>query len=594
MDDLEALGIRRFGQLSKAETRLLSSAPKGEVAECGPSSLTGVPANDPAKADGWGPERVIRAELIRWLCTDQEAYTRVDARGLRIFAAKIVGKLDLSYATVPFAVRLDQCRLTDDVKLTYTKIPEVVLNGSRTRCLLAEGAEVKGNLLLKNGFFEGEVRLIGARIGDSLNCEGSTFSNTSGECSDPREEKTRGRAIRADRIKVEGGIFLRKGFKADGEVMLNGASVGGDLSCSGAILKNLQGSALSAENATVGGNVFLFDGFSAYGIVNLGVAKIGGALNCFGGAFDRVVLNTIVVKGIFVWSHIQNANVCQLDLRNAVVGSIADDEISWPKRGNLHLDGFEYGRITGTPGPDTFGEAISEKDITEIEKRLGGRRSKDSPKDARTRLMWLDRDVEFKLQPYRQLARVLHEMGDDEGEKQVLFEMESRARSQARRSLILFKPIQWTGDTISEVTVGYGLHPLWALWELGVLWGLGFILCRRAGAMAPKDEKAYDAQRKNSRLPDNYPPFSPTFYSLENCVPLIKFGQTDRWHPDPNPRPSVTSAPRAGRWAKVKTAATGRIWKPSVLRVLLWLMTIAGWVLATFCVAGLAGIIKRD
>src|SRR5260370_26716673 len=159
MADLEAPAIRRFGKLSEAEKRLLYSAHNGETALCGPSSSVKDPENDPAKADGWGPERVIRADLIRWLCTNQEVDTRVDVRGLRVFAAKITGTLDISYATVPFPVCLYQCRLIDDAKLTHAKIPEIVLNGSRTRCLLAEGVEAKGNLLLQNNFFgEGEVR----------------------------------------------------------------------------------------------------------------------------------------------------------------------------------------------------------------------------------------------------------------------------------------------------------------------------------------------------------------------------------------------------------------------------------------------------
>ena len=216
------LAIRRFGKLSAAEALLLHAAHKGEFAVCGPTSKSDDQANNPSKADSWGPERVIRGELIRWLCVDQAAYILVDSRGIGIFAAKITGKIDLSYVTVLFPVQLFQCRLTDDAKLTHTRIPEFVLIGTRTRCLLAEGAEVKGNVILQNSFFAGEVRLIGAQIGNTLNCEGSTFSNStdSAGCSDQGEEDSRGKAIRTDHIKVESGIFLRKGFRADGAVLL--------------------------------------------------------------------------------------------------------------------------------------------------------------------------------------------------------------------------------------------------------------------------------------------------------------------------------------------------------------------------------------
>lgn len=478
--NLEALAIPQFGELSRAERDMLRAAAKGDFPSFGNSAIWDDPSNDPAQADSWGGERVIRAELIRWLCLNEEASRQVDVRGVRVAAAKITGKLDLSYATVRFPLALLRCCLTADALLTHVRIPELVLNGSRTRCLLAEGAEVNGNLLLQQGFSaEGEVRLIAAHIGSSLNCRGSTFSNptspVSGGCSDPHEGNNRGKAIRADRIKVEGGIFLNKGFKADGEVMLNGASVGGDLSCKGGTFKNLSAHALTAENADVAGSVFLNDGFNAYGTVDLLGAKIGASLNCFNAIFDRVLLVQLVVKGIFIWSQVQNATVVQLDLRNATVGAMADDEKSWPARGYLHLDGFEYGRISGTPTvEDSFGEEYPDEEFKELAKSLTEQPVKDSPTDARTRLRWLDRDTQFALQPYRQLAKVLNAMGDDEGSQQVLFEMEDRARAFARRRLIMpMRLPTFAKDFVLKERVGYGIYPMQALWSLVGLWLMG-------------------------------------------------------------------------------------------------------------------------
>src|SRR5260370_40887533 len=132
--DRETLARRQLPEkpLSKAEHRLLLAAPKGEWAGCGPKQYDRDPDSDPATAEGWGRERETRAELIRWLCVDQEASKKVDPRGVKVYAAKITNGLDLSFATVPFPLSLVRCRLTHDSDLRNVTIPALYLDGSST------------------------------------------------------------------------------------------------------------------------------------------------------------------------------------------------------------------------------------------------------------------------------------------------------------------------------------------------------------------------------------------------------------------------------------------------------------------------------
>jgi hypothetical protein len=139
VDDLEALARARFPDLSQAELKLLRAAPRGEVAWCGPSDKDDDPANDPAKADEWGPEREIRAELIRWLCVDRDAASAVDPIGVRLRAAKLTGGLDLSFASAPFPLRLTRCCLTHDANLISTELPALSLAGSRVLSIVPLG-----------------------------------------------------------------------------------------------------------------------------------------------------------------------------------------------------------------------------------------------------------------------------------------------------------------------------------------------------------------------------------------------------------------------------------------------------------------------
>jgi len=67
---------------------------------------------------------------------------------------------------------------------------------------------------------DGAVRLAGARISDSLDCDGATLRNDSGS------------ALAADGLQVGLGMFLRSGFTATGvgdggAVSLTGARIGG-------------------------------------------------------------------------------------------------------------------------------------------------------------------------------------------------------------------------------------------------------------------------------------------------------------------------------------------------------------------------------
>lgn len=533
--NLEAMVPRRLlrdRHLSVAEKLLLSAAPIGATARCGPNFNYDDPLNDPANAGGWSKDREIRAKLIRWLCLGEDVSKAVDPRGLLIYGAKITGRLDLSSSTVPFPLTFTRCRLAPDAgddhsaDLSFVTIPALRLNGSSTKSLDLSGAEVKGDVSLGVRFSaEGEVQLVGARIGGSLLCGGGSFRN-------PLDN-----ALTADRIEVKGSVFLRNGFSADGTVRLVGA-------------------------------------------------QIGGRLQCSDGTFSALNLDTASVKGDFFWYDINKAGSTSVNLTNASVRAIIDDEPSWPGKGNLILDGFVYGRIA---------------DFSEDEKRHKKNSGAVTPKDAKARLRWLDRQKEPKPQPYLQLAKVLREMGDDEGAKEVLWKMESVGRADERAELVT-SPMRWLfhagEDAVSDAIVGYGIYPGRAVWYACGLAALGWIVHRRAqrvGAMAPREKDAYDEFSKG-QTPVHYQPFNPLIYSVENCLPLVKLGQDDVWQADPHPQTRVPSV-ASGKFRRAIDSVLDAIvpdWAvgPVILRWLRWIMIGLGWLLATFFLAGLTGIVK--
>jgi hypothetical protein len=150
--------------------------------------------------------------------------------------------------------------------------------------LAADTAVVGGSVLLRNGFIsEGGVSLRGARIGNSLECDGATLINGT--------EDGAGVALGADHADISGAVLLRHGFTAQGGLSFIGAKLGGNLECDGATLSNAtrdgMGTVLSAENVTIGGAVLLRHGFTAHGCVSLLAASVNSNVECCGALLEN-------------------------------------------------------------------------------------------------------------------------------------------------------------------------------------------------------------------------------------------------------------------------------------------------------------------
>ena len=374
------------------------------------------------------------------------------------------------------------------------------------------------------------------------------------------------RSLIADGIHVRADVSLDEGFTSVGEVRVLDAQIGGSLSCRAGTFKNLGGVALAADRAEIRGGVMLDGGFSAGGETRLAGAYVGNQLGCNGGEFQALNLQGATIKNGFLWRGVVKAGGSRLDLTNASTDVILDDVASWPCKGNLVIDGFVYERFV------------------------------NSPMDAPTRLNWLDRQEKFKPQPYRQLARVLRESGDDRGARTVLFQLEDRRRREYDR-----RWYERCWDRVLKATIGYGQMSERALVWLALLAVLGGVfssLAYMGGAVVPNDKDAYAVFEQRGYPPDYYPGFNPFVFSFEHSFPLITLGIKDHWAP-----PST----RADRVPVLQWRISQRLSAMTVLgchpfrlntvwlfRCWLWFQVPVGWGLATLFVAGLTGLVKGD
>ena len=469
--------------------------------------------------------------------------------------------------------------------------------------LEAANAEIGGSVLLANGFnAEGQVSLLGAKLGGSLVCSGAHLSN--------RTEDGTGVALEAANVEIGGLVVLHNEFNAEGQVSLLGAKLGGSLVCGGARLSNQTeggtGIALVASTAEIGGAVLLCDGFLALGRVSFYSARLGKELDCSGGRFvnpagaalssenlrveGTVFLQDAVVMGDLRFWHAEiggglywrglrfpatfqddtaelaytgwrrrafdagllsvrlNLAHCRvgaavqagsveagvplvIDLEGARVATL--DDAGFPAGPieqplcRLNLDGFTYDRIAHFPPPDRApGPAVEER----------------SDRDAKARLAWLrrqeKRDGQFRPQPYRQLAKVLRAQGHEEAARKIAI----AERDGMQPSAWLFRHLH----TAFGTGFGYGYAPTRAAWTLGTVLLVGTFLvweARRQDVLVLTTSSATTvaAERNGWRsavqvlpLDQTQPELQcrdeivPGLYALDLILPVIQLHQENR------------------------------------------------------------------
>jgi hypothetical protein len=397
-------------------------------------------------------------------------------------------------------------------------------------------------MFLHGSSFKGEVGLGGAYIGGNLECDGSAFENP---FSNPDGSRC---AIRADRITVNGGMFLRHQFSSKGSVRLINAKIG-TLDCTKATIEGDGKNGFNAENASIAGHA-VFDNFA---IQNAGLELRGIAaddVSFRGATLTTVDLRFATIRRALRIKQIVGAKQALWDLRNANTVVIEDDKESWPAPGRLRIDGFTY---------QCFGGVSAE---------LPGE-SSVVPIDFESRKQWIERDSLRPPYAYRQLANFYLRIGDTSKARQALYSLEELLhRTTIRESGNSFtKLLRWVWQQALKWTIGYGYR----LWRAAVclvfFLAMGFVLSYwgyYAHVIVPTDKDAYVFFVQQQYPPKGYVIFHALTFTIENSLPVINFSMSDHWRP--------------------------------VGHLIWWFFAqrIAGWFLSIFFVAGVTGLAKSE
>jgi hypothetical protein len=412
------------------------------------------------------------------------------------------------------------------------------------------GARIDGNLDLSYATVDKPLTLIRCYVPDGINL-------SSAHLQEITVRRSRTGAVFGNLAIIHGDASFVIGDY--GAVSLMRARIDGTLDLTGARILDVDDDAVNLIEANVTGDVLFHDGFTTNGIVYARLAKIGHDLSFHAAEFKgngQLDVERATIDGTFYWVDVKHTAKTVLDLENARAGAIWDDEASWPAPGNLVINGFVYGEIAG------------------------------GPSDGSSRLRWLAlQPPEYHPQPFRQLAKVLSEMGRDDGATQVRIAKELAQRRLGHESLP-----QRAWSLMMQYTIGFGYVPLRALWWIAGFVGLGTILFGwgyRMRIITPTEEAAYREFVASGEAPPHYPVFNPLVYSLENFLPVVELHQDKYWRP--NPRHSVAGRATLSGEPRDPSSAPSRL-----LRWYLWLHILAGWTITPLLFAGLSGLVRPD
>lgn len=260
-----------FDDLTETEAALVRAALAGDVFEA-PRGVAMSPSKAP-QPEEWGPERTVRAEVIRQLITgdlldpSRQSTSPSSSRIARAHRVRVVGDLDLQDTRTSAALGFQACWFDSPhgPNLHAAELASLRL----IDCWLPSGLQANqlrtaGDLVLSRTRFDAEVQLMGARIGGQLVMEGTTIRVQAGD------------SLSADSARIDGGLYANE-LHTYGTVRLHSATISGQLVMTKADLHGANSESLVADGLQANGDAF-FDRMHANGTVRLFNAQVSGQI----------------------------------------------------------------------------------------------------------------------------------------------------------------------------------------------------------------------------------------------------------------------------------------------------------------------------
>ncbi|KUO05815.1 hypothetical protein [Streptomyces caeruleatus] len=452
-----------INDLTPAELRVWQAFPRGEVVDFRPDAT-----EDTATGAAWGPERTLRASVLKALLVSAPQEDG-EIAALRVLGARVTGGLNLTHGVVEHPIRLAYSYFTDPPELYGAQLRRISLRASVLPGLDLGSARVDQWVQLSDCRVRGRVNMGGAHISGSLRLDRA-------ELTAPGTSKP---VLQLNQVVIEEDLRGRR-LRVHGEMVLNGSNVSGSVNLDGAHLKNPGRLALDAMTLGVGGD-FLLRRVDVDGWTGLRGARIAGRLDLSYARLSNpgdMALRAASCTVGELWLRRGEPLDGGLNLRRAQMDVLFVEPEKLPDR--VRLDGLGYTTLT-------------------------------PHEPAERRLPMLERDVDgYVPHAYEQLTAAYRRIGDDHAARLVQLAKQRRHRTT----------LPWYGRLwghVQDATVGYGFRPMRALGWLLSLLAVGSVTF---AVHAPPPLKA-----------DEAPHFNPVFYTLDLLLPVISFGQEPAFAP---------------------------------------------------------------
>ncbi|WP_327709509.1 membrane-associated oxidoreductase [Streptomyces sp. NBC_00464] len=401
-------------EMTSLERRLCQAFPRGE-----PIDLRQSQDENPEQPSAWGPERTVRAEVIRTLLLNGPSEPG-EVPALYLTGARITGLLNLQHAEIPHPIRLNNCHFEHPPDFRGAQTRQLDLSASCLPTLMATAIRVDDDLRLTGCCIPGSVQLGSAQVSGGIFLDRARIG-VDGGC-----------VLQLSHASIGNDIWAPQ-LVAHGEIRIGAARIEGALDLEDAHITNSGGDALNAAHLTVGTRLNA-GGLVAEGRVRLTATKVTGWLTFIEARLRNpggvaLGISSCEAAGFSLWDAAPVSGHVKMHYANFKVIH-AKPEV-WPV--TVRLEGLTY---------ETLAPRLP----------------------AAQRLALLERDEDgFVQHAYEQLAASYRRVGDDAEARAVQLAKQRRHRTT----------LPWYGKLwgyLQDSTVGYGFRPIRAVaWLLALL-----------------------------------------------------------------------------------------------------------------------------